>query len=370
MMKVAHVIHSGGFYGAERVVLDLMDLQRQRAGLESVLIDIVDPQVSSSELARQAGELGCAVERLALPRGIGFSSIRRFVDCVSRVGASLVHSHGYKPTMLHRASCLLGHSMPPLLVTAHGYNLTKPSSKDELYRLLELFNLRRADAVVSVSGAMSRYLSKAGIESTTIRNGIRTDLDLAAAPEELIGRAGIPTIIAVGRLIPMKNFGALIDAVAEVRRDVPCRLVILGDGPLRAELEARWAESLPDLPQQMISHTPRVLEWIAAADILCIPSGPGEGLPMVALEAGALGKPIVATNSGGLEELIDENSGVLVPMGDQAALVKGLRTVLTDESLRDRIGTCLRDRVRERHDRRFVEQQYFNLYATASRRVP
>jgi glycosyltransferase involved in cell wall biosynthesis len=369
-IKVAHVIHSGGFYGAERVVLDLMDQQRHRPGLQSLLIDIVDPGVDSSELGKRANELGCIVERLTLPRGLGFSSVRCFAECVSRARASLVHSHGYKPTMLHRAARFIGHSMPPLLVTAHGYNLTKPSRKDELYRLLDLFNLKRADAVVSVSGAMCRYLSERGIESATIRNGITTDLKLTTPPAEPIAGSNVPTIIAVGRLIPMKNFAALIDAVAEVRKDIPCQLVILGDGPLRAELEDRWTVSLPDLPLRMISHTPRVLEWIAAADLLCIPSGPGEGLPMVALEAGALGKPIVATNSGGIGELIDENSGVLVPMGDQAALVNGLRTVLTNKPLRDRIGSSLRDRVRERHDRRFVEQQYFSLYATTSRRLP
>ena len=368
-MKVAHVIHSGGFYGAERVVLDLMDLQRHRAGFQSLLIDVVDPDVDSSELGRQARELGCSVERLALPRGIGLSSVRRFAACVDRTGASVLHSHGYKPTMLHRAARVMGLPMPPLLVTAHGFNLTRPSRKDELYRLLDLFNLKRAEAVVAVSGAMAQYLAKSGIQSTTIRNGITTELHLTTPPAELTARPDVPTIIAVGRLIPMKNFSALIDAVAEVRRDTPCQLVILGDGPLRAELEARWTAALPDLPLRMISHTPRVLEWIAAADILCIPSGPGEGLPMVALEAGALGKAIVATNSGGLGELIDEQSGILVPMGDPTALIDALRTLLQNKALRERVGDALRDRVRQRHDRRFVEQEYFNVYTTTLRRM-
>ena len=171
------------------------------------------------------------------------------------------------------------------------------------------------------------------------------------------GAASVPTatarLVCVGRLCEQKGQLLLVDAVERlVRSGVPIELVLAGDGEMRAEIEARIASS--GLQRQV-----RITGWIGsnevrdeilAARALVLPSF-AEGLPVVLMEAMALGRPVVTTYVAGIPELVrNGESGWLVPAGDVEGLTEALRKCLaTTPSELAQLGKRAREQVLQRH---------------------
>ncbi len=155
----------------------------------------------------------------------------------------------------------------------------------------------------------------------------RPDLSLRAS----LGVAG-PTVVGVGRLVPIKGFDLLVRACAPRHdREARIRLALVGEGPERERLR-RLAEGL-GVDLHLVGHVSRdkVGAWLRAADLYAqpsrvLPNGRTEGLPLATLEALATGLLAVVSDSGGLAELADRSSEVrVVPSGDVLALGSALR---------------------------------------------
>lgn len=381
--RVAHVIHSGGFYGAEKVVCDLAGAQASGAGGVSAncVLALLDPGLASNALADHAAKAGLAVIRLNVARGLTMASLREYARALRSSGTAVAHSHGYKATALHLLSRWAGLHRVPLLVTVHGYPRGSGGWKASLYRLLDIVLNGFAESVVAVSGEMRTYLARRNplVRPRLIPNGIPTGLapeghhpllkrladeaaDMGAAQGARADWA--PVIGSAGRLVPMKNHAALIRAYAEVRRAIPCRLVILGDGPLRGELEALWRDLIPDEPVRLYPFQADVLDWMADMDVFALPSRDGEGLPIALLEAGLLGRAVVATDSGGIPEILrDGATGRLVPKDDPAALYAALLDMLRSPADRAGFGLALRRAVLRDHDIAVTRGRYQEAYA-------
>jgi glycosyltransferase involved in cell wall biosynthesis len=164
---------------------------------------------------------------------------------------------------------------------------------------------------------------------------------------------GGPHLVAVGRLAAQKGFGLLIAAVAEAAQDLPgLRLTLVGDGPLAPALRAQVARA-------GLGDRVRFAGWqdeagvraaLAAAQALVLPSF-AEGLPVVAMEAMAAGRPVIGTMIAGLPELVTPDVGWLVPAGDATALAAAMRTLAgTTPERRLAMGLAARARVMARHD--------------------
>jgi glycosyltransferase involved in cell wall biosynthesis len=371
--RVAHVIHSGGFYGAERVVHDLMRVQAASAlGPAPILIALLDPGLASNEISDRVAALGLPVVRLSVTPGLSFRGLRAYADALAASGAELVHSHGYKPTVFHFLSRWLGLQRLPLLVTAHGYPKSSGNWKATLYRSLDIALLGAAEGVAAVSGEMRAYLSarNPACRPFTIPNGVPGEVELAGThPLRAFlaregGWNGEPVIGSAGRLVPMKNHALLIRAYARVRARVPCRLVILGDGPLRGELEALWRELIPEEAPRLVPFQSDVLDWMADMDVFSLPSLDGEGLPMALLEAGLLERAVACSDSGGMAEIIrDGENGRRFRMGDLDGLEAALSDLAEDQGKRARYGAALRRDVLTRHDIRSTHKRYAEAYA-------
>jgi glycosyltransferase involved in cell wall biosynthesis len=159
--------------------------------------------------------------------------------------------------------------------------------------------------------------------------------------------------VCVGRLCEQKGQLLLVEAIADLRdRGIDCSLRLLGDGEMRGEIEAVIA-------QRNVSDRVTILGWgdsedvrreVKAARAFVLPSF-AEGLPVVLMEALALGRPVVTTYIAGIPELVDDGCGWLVPAGDQEALADALAEVLDADvgSLTER-GIEGARRVAERHD--------------------
>jgi glycosyltransferase involved in cell wall biosynthesis len=161
-------------------------------------------------------------------------------------------------------------------------------------------------------------------------------------------------LVCVGRLCEQKGQLLLIEAMGRLAAEgLACELVLAGDGELRAEVErlvdAQGLHSSVRITGWVGSE--RVREEILAARALVLPSF-AEGLPVVIMEAMALGRPVISTYIAGIPELVvPGESGWLVPAGDVDALVWAMRAVLEAEpAALDGMGECGRKRVQDRHD--------------------
>lgn len=218
----------------------------------------------------------------------------------------------------------------------------------------------RADAIIAISEGVRRDLvDNLGMPGDRIRviyNPMVTPAMQTGSvelPHHPWFRAGSPpVIVAAGRLAGQKDFGTLIAAVARLRRERDCRLVILGEGPERADLEALAAQCGVADSVALPGYQSDPLPWMAGARVFAL-SSRYEGLGNVLVEAMAMGTPVVATDcpSGPAEILADGAYGRLVPMGDPDAMAAALGAAMDDPPDAER----LREAVVRFHSGRIAE---------------
>lgn len=233
--------------------------------------------------------------------------------------ADLVHAHwlpsGY-------AALATG---KPYVLTVHGTDAELAARAPTLFRPVA----QRARIVICVSESLTEAASRLGARDVRVVPVGVTIPDVTVAPEEP------PHALFVGRLSEEKGVLELLEAAAGLP------LVVVGDGPLRDRVPGALGFVPPD----------EVGAYLDRAAVVVCPSR-REGYGVVAREAMAHGRPVVATRVGGLAEaVVDGETGLLVPPGDIAALRTALEVLLADAGLRSRMGAAGRDRIRSRYSR-------------------
>ncbi len=244
----------------------------------------------------------------------------------------------------------------PLVVTVHcsvGHTLTGSGPRVRLLRALggwiERSTLRRADAVVVLTARAAAALRADGVPAdriSTIPSGFDPALFAGTAGDALAGTPR-PRIGYVGRLAPQKRADLLVRAFGRIR--TRASLVVVGDGPDRA-LVARLAAESPAADRitlaGFVEHA-RVPALLASLDVLVLPSA-YEEMGSVLTEAMAAGLPVVASDVGGIPEVVRHGgTGLLVPPGDVDALAAALDRVVADDVLRARLAAGARARSAE-----------------------
>lgn len=189
--------------------------------------------------------------------------------------------------------------------------------------------------VTMTTGALNYFSPAMRRRSWVIPNPV--DLPATGKP-----RRDGTVLVAVGRLVPQKGFDLLLKAFASIRRDFPeWKLVIWGEGPDRAELEAERDRLGLQGCVEMPGVTSRPGIWVETADAFVL-SSRYEGWGIVLLEAMAAGLPVISFDcQWGPREMVDnEKDGLLVENGNVDALAQGLRRLLGDETLRKKLGAA------------------------------
>jgi glycosyltransferase involved in cell wall biosynthesis len=168
---------------------------------------------------------------------------------------------------------------------------------------------------------------------------------LAGEPAAVDG--GAPTLLWVGRLVRQKRPDLLVDAFSRVYPQIPCRLVVCGDGPLRRAVERRARERGVGQEVELRGFVDNPFALMARSDLFVMTSD-FEGLPNALIEAQALGLAAVATRAPhGVDEVVaDGSTGRLVPIGDDAALAREVVALLRDPDGRRTMGGAARERAR------------------------
>jgi glycosyltransferase involved in cell wall biosynthesis len=180
-----------------------------------------------------------------------------------------------------------------------------------------------------------------------------------------------PIILAVGRCTEQKGHRFLIRAASEVQAQLPdVELVLIGEGPLRGELETLAKQSLRRYQFLGARSSEEVREWMNRASLVCmpsvtIPSGEAEGFGMVTAEAQAMGKPVVAFKSGAIPEVISHGTtGFLAEERDCEALAKYLLILMQDAELRKRFGRAGREAMLRQFDVQQCTRRLEQVYGT------
>lgn len=202
-----------------------------------------------------------------------------------------------------------------------------------------------------------------------IHNGVSlTELgDRQALRRELQIPDGQFAVACVGRLVPVKRHRDAIAAIPRCHASVTLHLI--GDGPLRGELEAQASATAPG---RVIFHgeTTEVQRLLAAFDAFLMPSE-SEGFPNALLEAMAAGLPCVATRAGGIPEILEDGrNGLLVPVGEPEKIAAALEQIRADGSLGKRLGLAGTSTVRERFAMQRMLDSMLALYDDTARGSP
>jgi colanic acid/amylovoran biosynthesis glycosyltransferase len=249
----------------------------------------------------------------------------------------------------------------PLIVTFHGSDATltdlryyKANFGHRRYLANKAKLQKNATLFLAVSQFVRRKLLEQGFPAEKVvvhYTGVNTKIFYPASTE-----TG-PLILFVGRMIELKGVDFLIRAVAAVQHQLPdLELVLIGDGPLRAKFEQCASQSLRRYRFLGAQSSEEVRRWMNRASIFCapsvrVPSGSEEGFGMVYAEAQAVGKPVVAFDSGGISEVVAHGcTGFLARERDWEALAKYIFVLLENPSLRQRFGVAGRERVLRHFD--------------------
>ena len=243
---------------------------------------------------------------------LGFSP--HFFQTIKGLSPSVIHAH-FGPNAV-RALPLVRYLNIPLIVTFHGYDVTV---KDEYMRrhgayshkvyLRKKESLKReAHIFIAVSKFIEKCLLQQGFPSHKVKQHyIGIDLDFF---NPIIRSDRNPIILFVARLVEKKGCEYLIRAMNEVQKvDRSLKLVIVGDGPLRTQLESQARRSLRNYEFLGVQSPESVRELMSRSKLFCVPSitaesGDAEAFGMVFAEAQAMGLPVVSFNSGGISEVV------------------------------------------------------------------
>ena len=235
---------------------------------------------------------------------------------------------------------------PRLVTTWYGVELRWVQSSLPWLRGFVRWALRISDAIVAISSYTAREIARFANAPVVV---IPYTLPFAEGESKArLPHSGGFQVLFVGRLVERKGVKHLIDAVRRMPGDLRARLVVIGDGPERQRLEALGGQ---------VEFRGRVSDeelraTYARSDVLVLPSivdarGDTEGLGVVLLEAMSYGVPVVASDIGGITDIVEhDSSGLLVPPGDPAALAQALERLARDPALASRIGEAGEQRVR------------------------
>jgi glycosyltransferase involved in cell wall biosynthesis len=356
-MRVLQVIPSLWQGGLEHVATTLTLALAQEPAVERIV-------VASSGGPRYTAAIedaGIPIERIARPYPRPRPLIRAAHGLARIIRAerpSVIHAHNPGATAAAALARRLARARgTPIVATYHGV------LEQRVPRAARALGL--ADLVVGVSPTATRALVGAGLadgRSRTILNAVDPHVRPEVEVRKEFGAVGVPLVVTVGRYVGEKNQALLLDALALLDR--PFRALVVGYGPRKEELRQRAAELHGDAVT-VTGERDDAPDLIAAADVFAL-SSESEALPVVLIEAMAVGTPVVATAVGGVGDVVlDGRTGLLVPPRDAQALAAAIARIIDDPALAERLRAEARRFVAEHCSLPAMVAAYLGVYTEA-----
>jgi glycosyltransferase involved in cell wall biosynthesis len=351
-LRVLHVITRLTLGGSpENTIASVVALQR--AGYACVIA--VSFRESEAPVLDDARRRGCRlIDVPTLGREVAplhdLAAVWRLRRIIAAERPHVVHTHTSKAGFIGRLAARLTR-VPAVIHQPHGhvfYGYYGPGLT-VFFTVLERLAARWSDRIITLTDRGTEEHLARGIgrpaQYASVPSGVPVERFRAGAPSraEARRRTGLEPsaflVAGLGRLIRIKGFDLLVEALPVVAAAVPAaRVVLVGDGPMRADLEARAAALGVGGRLTFSGAVADPTPWLAAADVVAAPSR-NEGMGRAIVEAMALGIPVVGAAVGGIPSVIvDGECGRLVPSEDAAALARALVELGGDPGLRARLG--------------------------------
>jgi glycosyltransferase involved in cell wall biosynthesis len=342
--RVLYFLTSKVWGGIEEHVLSLI------TGLDKDLIEphlVCHPALVNTMRKNPKAE-GCKTFPLYLESWLQWREVRRLMGYIKELKPHIAHAHDFRASfLLMPLAKYMG--VPITIETSHitGINRKGPIRGSYFFdRTLS----RLTTKYIAVSHAIKKYFVEVkGIREdkiVVIHNGRDLSTFRPYEPSKIgeLRRSmglvnGRPVVTVVGRLHEQKGHCYLLESLPAVFQKHPqLQVFLVGDGPLRDPLE-RQASDLGIIGNVAFTgYKSNIQDWIAISDLIVLPSL-WEGLPLVLIEASAMGKPVIATAvDGSPEVIVHGKTGLIVPPKDSAELGKAVDALLSDKHLREEMG--------------------------------
>jgi len=367
-MVIVHVVAPAEFGGLERVV-QMLGGGLRGLGHEVHVAAVLPAAATGDPFLAPLSGAGVYTHRIVVPAR-AYRRERAAIAALCRaVRPDAVHTHGYRPDVVDAG--VARHLRIPVVTTAHGF--TGGPLRNRVYEYLQRRAFRRFDAVVAVSRVLAADLTRARVPQSrihTVPNAWRRRapaLDRATA-RRLLGLPPEGFVVGwVGRLSGEKGPDILLDALPHLN-DVPLMVSVMGTGVQQLLLQRRARELGVADRVRWHGIVPDADRVFAAFDV-CVLSSRTEGTPMVLFEAIAAGVPVVATDVGGVPDVVSREEAVVVRPGDPAALAAGIRDVYEHTAAAARRAQEARVRLEREFDVGPWLDRYVDIYRLITRRA-
>ena len=356
-------------YGGSGIVATELGMELAARGHEVHFITYANPIRLSGDLPRvHYHEVEVSDYPLFQYPPYSLALASRMAETAAAEKLDLLHVHYAIPHSISAwlASRILGAKLP-FVTTLHGTDVTLVGSDPSFLRITKLA-IEQSPGVTTIS----RYLRKetqrvfsTDKEIRVIPNFVNCGIYRPEADPQLRRRYAAPDeklLIHVSNFRPVKRILDCVKVLARVNRDIPCRLLMVGDGPDRVPAGTLAQELGVENRVVFVGKQLFVAPWLAIADLSLLPSEM-EGFGLAALEAAACGVPTIASNVGGLREVIEpESNGFLVPVGDVDAMAAAALSLFRNQERERAFGEAARQAAETRYSASLIIPQYEAYY--------
>lgn len=324
-MKVLHLIDSGGLYGAEKMLLALLN-QQVGTHIQPILLSCGDLGQETKAIEQAAIEHGLEVISWRMKSGLNLAGMRQIIAWAKAQKIDVFHTHGFKFNVLFGLIPKPFRRQFKWVVTVHGFIPAKPFSKGAVYQWLDKKVSQLSDRLCLVSPAMLAIAEfKHHKRTSVILNGIDSETQaikhkakLATAPLKLL---------CIGRLSPEKGMNDLIEAIAilQQRGITNLGLTIMGDGPLKPALIQQISALKLEQKVTLAGFVDQPTKYLLEYDVLVMPSLT-EGIPITLLESMREKLPIIASAVGGIPFILGQDYPFLTIPADVNNLADNIAT--------------------------------------------
>lgn len=366
-LRVLHVIGGGEFGGAERHILNLA------TAFDPKLVEVSVCCLFAEPFLRVAREAGIRTHAVPMRHKLDLGILTKLKDLIVSENIDIVHTHGVRANLVGRLAARLA-GVETVVTTVH--SLLVQDYPDWFSRVANMFIERASRGLtthfIAVSGGLQKALIQQGISQqkiTVVYNGLnpesfREEGGTAGSWREKAGfPPGIQLAAVVGRLHPVKGHRQFLKSAAEVlkeRKDV--HFLVVGTGPERDRLEEYTRKLGISEHVTFTGFISDVSELMPDLNLLIVPSL-WEGFGLTALEAMAVGVPVVATSVGGLPEIVEHcTTGLLVPPADEAGLTRGIIWMLDHPQEAVEMAAAAKNMVEQKFTARAMAKKTEELY--------
>lgn len=367
--KVLNMFSGKEVGGIARVVLPLLtSLNGNRCVVTTLFL-------SDGPMLEMARDLGLRTHLLQRRSSIDISLIKKISAFISKEGFDIIHTHSIVSNFYGRSSIL--NKNVKLVTTVHAdvsseiQDATGSWIKSKIWYLVDTFMARYSTLLIANSEATRKNIKERGVKDekiSVIHNGIVCNDMSGVVSSEIIRKKydiplTSPLIGTAGRLTKSKNQVLLIHAAPAVLQEFPdAYFLIVGDGNLKEDFVGEAAKLGISSKVIFTGWQEDIYSFIMAMDVFVMPSQK-EGFGIAVLESMACSKPVVATDVGGLGEIVvDGETGFMVPEGDNRMLAEKIVTILKDSALLCKMGERGRSHLEEKFSVETMAEETQALY--------